>query len=206
MVARTSIDHVESLHDADNIASRDACQQYLINLIAHRPSAKIIDIGCGTNWIKRLDCMQPHEVIGIDRADTGMAHGETPQPDVNAMLESDNAYCEQHQQNFDHAVALCSLHYCMLDDLPTQINLALTMIKSGGLLLVTANTQRMLYKAVELKMTAHSNKLIEQFSTPWIHNYGEWLKSQSYDGTMHTVMTWNSNNEPTGNIMLLISK
>ena len=206
MVAGTSVEQVKSLHDADNIASRDICQQFLIEHIAQRPTAKILDIGCGTNWIKRLDCMKQHVVTGIDRSDTGMANGEKPTPDVNALLERGNTYCEQHQTHFDHAVALCSLHYCMLDDLPKQVNLALTMIKSGGMLLLTANTQRMLYKAIELKKTTHSNKLIEQFGTPWIHNYGEWLKSQSYDGTMHTVMTWHSTNEPTGNVMLLISK
>tara|TARA_S200002703_G_scaffold87294_1_gene75165 strand:+ start:1479 stop:1931 length:453 start_codon:yes stop_codon:yes gene_type:complete len=150
--------------------------------------------------------MKRHVVVGIDRSDTGDAHGDKPKPDVNAMLEPENLYCGQHQEDFDHAVALCSLHYCMLDQLPRQINLALSMIKTGGLLLVTCNTQRMLYKAIELRQVQHSNELVNNFGTPLIHNYGKWLGSQSYDGTMHTVMTWNSTNEPTGNVMLLMSK
>lgn len=214
MVARTSIDHLESLHDADNIASRDACQQYLIKLIAQRPTAKIIDIGCGTNWVKRLPCMERHVVVGIDRSDTGDAHGDKPKPDINTcfpLLHTppsvvDDAWVQDNQESFDCGVALCSLHYCLLQDLPAQIDIALQLIKPGGMLFVTVNTQRMYMKAIEMRVTQQTNQMIKDLGDPWIVNYCKWLAQQNYNGTIHKVMGWNSENEIKGNVILLVSK
>ena len=211
MVARTLI--IPPVYQPEETSTRDAWLDYQLKFIADRPPSKIVDIGCGTNWVKQLPCMEQHFVTGID-FDTSDANGNLPEPDINTyfpLLHTrpgvvDDAWVQDNQESFDCGVALCSLHYCLLQDLPAQIDVALQLIKPGGMLFVTVNTQRMYMKAIEMRVTQQTNQMIKDLGNPWIINYCRWLEQQNYNGTIHKVIGWNSENEIKGNVMLLVSK
>ena len=211
MVTRTPI--IDPVYRPEETSTRDDWLDYQLKFIANRPPSTIVDIGCGTNWVKHLPCMKPHMVTGID-FDTSTAHGQKPRPDINTyfpLLHTrdgvvNDTWVQDHQESFDCGVALCSLHYCLLQDLPAQIDIALQLIKPGGMLFVTVNTQRMYMKAIEIGVTQETNQMVKDFGDPWIINYCRWLSQQDCSGTMHNVMGWNSENEVKGNVMLLVSK
>lgn len=211
MVTRTLI--IDPVYRPEETSTRDDWLDYQLKFISNRPPSKIVDIGCGSNWVKQLPCMKQHFVTGID-FDTSDAHGDLPKPDINTyfpLLHTrdgvvNDTWVQDNQESFDCGVALCSLHYCLLQDLPAQIDIALQLIKPGGMLFVTVNTQRMYMKAIEMGVTQSTNQMIKDFGHPWIVNYCKWLEQQNCNGTIHNVMGWNSENEVKGNVMLLVSK
>ena len=169
MVARTSINEIKQLYQEYQLSTTNHNEivtqviDLIFDTITNRSPAQIVDMGCGTNWVKKLPCMQPHTVIGVDWP-IGIAHDEpliNSKYDKQGKLEEGDDWCIRHQEKFDVAIALCSIHYCLMSELPSRIDLLMQLVKPGGVAYITVNVQRMIDKAIELESLYRHKQFIQ---------------------------------------------
>lgn len=97
---------------------------YINKLIENRDVQIIHDIGCGWNLFKRY---YPG-IVGIspdDQSDTSSYFGDE-------FDYFDNEFAIYHQNEFDTAMAICSLNYTPLSNIKNIVNAFISIIKPGG--------------------------------------------------------------------------
>ena len=100
-----------------------------LNSIITESHEKIADIGCGYNFIKKYF----PKTVGYDKTEFA---------DYKELF--DDSFIINHYEEFDVAVAICSLHFISMRDFTKRINDFGKIIKSGGYGFITFNTQRMI--------------------------------------------------------------
>ena len=102
-----------------------------LNSIISDSHKKIADVGCGYNFLKKYFS----NVIGYDKKEF-----------ADYQEYFDNQFILKHQDEFDVAIAINSIHYVSLEDFSSRINDFGKIIKPGGYGFVTFNLQRMIEK------------------------------------------------------------
>jgi hypothetical protein len=99
-----------------------------------KDQAIIVDIGCGTNWVKEIPYSKNYFITGIDP--------EESEADFKATITSDDMWCKEHQNFFDAGVALNSLNFASTEGVIENIVLAMNLLKKDSYLYLTLNQAR----------------------------------------------------------------
>jgi len=105
-----------------------------LNTIINESHKKIADVGCGYNFLKKYFS----NVIGYDKKEFA---------DYQEYFDED--FISKHQDEFDVAIAINSIHYVSLTDFSSRINDFGKIIKPDGYGFVTFNLQRMIERTDE---------------------------------------------------------
>ena len=110
-----------------------------INLISAlfsklEPGSKVVDIGCGQNWVKSLPLSNSFNVIGFDPFNS--------KADYKASITESDEWCSQHQDYFDAGIALNSLHFATTEGVLDNIDLSLNLLKKRSYLYLSLNQSR----------------------------------------------------------------
>lgn len=98
------------------------------------PGSKVVDIGCGQNWVKSLPLSNTVNVIGFDPLD--------PKADYKACISKNDEWCNQHQNYFDAGIALNCLHFATTEGVLDNIDLSLNLLKKRSYLYLSLNQSR----------------------------------------------------------------
>ena len=107
---------------------------YYLKYLTDRNPKIIYDIGCGWNIFKKYI----PNIIGIDHNDRSVEYHADLYGDVN------DDYIQQHQNFFESAFAICSLHFHPLSDLRKVVLDFISMLSPGGCGFLAINLQRMI--------------------------------------------------------------
>jgi hypothetical protein len=107
---------------------------YYLKYLTDRNPKVIYDIGCGWNIFKKYI----PNIIGIDNNIASREHHADVYGDVN-----DN-YIQQHQNFFESAFAICSLHFHPLSELRQVVLDFISMLAPDGCGFISFNLQRMI--------------------------------------------------------------
>ena len=99
-----------------------------------KDQAIIVDIGCGTNWVKETPNGKNYFITGIDPLE--------PDVDFKAKIAPDDTWCKEHQSFFDAGVALNSLHFASTEGVIENIVLSMNLLKKDSYLYLTLNQFR----------------------------------------------------------------
>jgi hypothetical protein len=107
---------------------------YYLKYLTDRNPKIIYDIGCGWNIFKKYI----PNIIGID----SNIHSSEYHADLYGHVDDD--YIQQHQNFFESAFAICSLHFHPLSDLRKVVLDFISMLSPGGCGFLAINLQRMI--------------------------------------------------------------
>lgn len=147
------------LHNENNYTYHGKLQQYhrqeqfnkstlyysifiYLNSIINDSHEKIADVGCGYNFLKRYFS----NVVGYDKTEFA---------DYQEFFDED--FISKHQDEFDIAFAINSLHFISLKDFASRINDFGKIVVDGGYGFLTFNLQRMIEDTDE--------KFLENYNT-----------------------------------------
>ncbi len=137
-------------------------RRYVIDTILKNtpPGSKIVDMGCGYNWIKQLESGKRHNVVGVDpscncgKIPDGISSIPSLQqqlsqrftanlvPDVIGKLGDE--WCNSHANEFDVGFALNSLHFTYFTQVHNNILKMMNLISEGGYCYISLNVKRMM--------------------------------------------------------------
>jgi hypothetical protein len=107
---------------------------YYLKYLTDRNPKIIYDIGCGWNIFKKYI----PNIIGIDHNISSVAYH------ADLYGHVDDEYIQQHQNFFESAFAICSLHFHPLSDLRKVVLDFISMLSPGGCGFLALNLQRMI--------------------------------------------------------------
>jgi SAM-dependent methyltransferase len=105
---------------------------YYIERLLEKNPVSVIDVGCGENLFK-------HVIDGLYGIDPIF-------PQADEQIEFDSVWATEHNNKFDAAMAINSLHFNHLDQFETYIKDFAKIIKPGGRGFITFNLPRLMKK------------------------------------------------------------
>jgi hypothetical protein len=113
---------------------------YYLNFVLDINPSEIVDIGCGMNFFKDI-------IPGI--------HGIDPDNQYADQIDFfDPDFIRSHQESFESAIAINSLHFCSIHDFSVNFTNFWETVKPGGRGYITFNTMRLVqYTSDDLKMS-----------------------------------------------------
>jgi SAM-dependent methyltransferase len=129
---------------------------YYIEHLLEKNPVSVIDVGCGENLFK-------HVIDGLYGIDPLFAQADE-------QIEFDSVWATEHNNKFDAAMAINSLHFNHLAQFETYIKDFAKIIKPGGRGFITFNLPRLIKKDTITfdQAVMHCDKVIRDLDLNWI--------------------------------------